>query len=184
MRAPETVTARRTTQPPSILPTPLEKEKYMKPTKLIIENIGKLSGKQTITINKPLILFYGEIKQGKTTILNAVRWVCGGEFPADIISHGQKDASIELHFDGAMIARSFYKAKDGPTKARSVDFVRNGRPVSSPVAEIKRLLNPFLLDQDFLRNKTELERKQYFTELFEVDTAALDTELFSSQRDA
>jgi len=63
-------------------------------------------------------------------------------------------------------------------------FVKNGKPVPSPVAEIKRLLNPFLLDQDFLRNKTELERKQYFTELFAVDTTALDSELFNSQRDA
>lgn len=156
----------------------------MKPTKLTIKNIGKLAGSQTIEINKPLILFYGEIKQGKTTILNSVRWVCGGEFPADIISHGQKEAEIELHFDGGMIARSFYVAKDGSTKARPVTFVKAGRPVAQPVAEIKRLLNPFLIDQDFLRNKTELERKQYFTELFAVDTTALDAELFNSQRDA
>ena len=155
----------------------------MKPTKLIIKNIGKISD-TLIEINKPLILFYGEIKQGKTTILNCVRWVCGGEFPGDIISHGAKEGEIELHFDGGMIGRSFYRAKTGETKARAVVFVKNGKPVSSPVAEIKRLLNPFLLDQDFLRNKTELERKQYFTELFAVDTTELDTELFNSQRDA
>lgn len=155
----------------------------MKPTKLIIKNIGKIAD-ESIDINQPLILFYGEIKQGKTTILNCVRWICGGEFPDDIISHGAKDGLIELHFDGGMISRSFYRAKDLTTKARPVVFVKNGKPVQSPVAEIKRLLNPFLLDQDFLRNKTELERKQYFTELFAVDTTALDTELFNSQRDA
>ena len=155
----------------------------MKPTKLIIKNIGKIAS-QTIPIDKPLILFYGEIKQGKTTILNSVRWVCGGEFPADIIRHSEKEGEIELHFDGGMIARSFYRAKDGSTKARAVQFVKAGRPVAAPVAEIKRLLNPFLLDQDFLRNKSELERKQYFGELFAVDTTALDTELFNCQRDA
>jgi len=155
----------------------------MKPTKLIIKNIGKIAD-TTIDINKPLILFYGEIKQGKTTILNCVRWVCGGEFPDDIISHGASEGSIELQFEAGMIQRSFYRAKTGETKARAVVFVKNGKPVNSPVAEIKRLLNPFLLDQDFLRNKTELERKQYFTELFAVDTTALDSELFSSQRDA
>ena len=155
----------------------------MKPTKLVIKNIGKIAD-ETILIDKPLILFYGEIKQGKTTILNCVRWVCGGEFPDDIIRHGEKEGEIELHFDGGMIGRSFYRAKTGETKARAVVFVKNGKPLSSPVAEIKRLLNPFLLDQDFLRNKTELERKQYFTELFAVDTTELDTELFNSQRDA
>ncbi len=160
----------------------------MKPTKLIIENIGMIAGKTIIEINKPLILFYGEIKQGKTTILNCVRWVCGGEFPGDIISHGAQEGSIELHFDGGMIARSFYRAKkgadEGETKARPVVFVKGGKPVPSPVSEIKRLLNPFLLDQDFLRNKSELERKQYFADLFAVDTTVLDTELFNNQRDA
>jgi hypothetical protein len=155
----------------------------IKPTKLVIKNIGKIAD-STIAIDKPLILFYGEIRQGKSTILNCVRWVCGGEFPDDIIHHGAKEGSIELHFEGGMIGRSFYKSKDGETKARAVVFVRDGRPVSSPVSEIKRMLNPFLLDQDFLRNKTELERKRYFVELFEVDTTALDRELFDSERAA
>jgi len=154
----------------------------IKPTKLIIKNIGKIAD-STIPIDKPLLLFYGEIKQGKSTILNCVRWVCGGEFPSDIIRHGAEDGAIELHFDGGMIGRSFYRAKDKTTKARPVVFVRQGKPVPSPVAELKRLMNPFLLDQDFLRNKTELERKQYFSEMFAVDTAALDTELFNSQRE-
>ena len=156
----------------------------IKPTELIIKNIGKIAGEQKIEINKPLILFYGEIRQGKSTILNCVRWVCGGKFPQDIITHGAKEGSITLNIDGGMLGRSFYKSKDGETLARPVVFVRSGKPVSSPVTEIKRFLNPFLLDQDFLRNKTELERKQYFSELFAVDTTELDTELFNSQREA
>lgn len=155
----------------------------MKINKLVINNIGLIKNEE-IAIEKPLILFFGQVRQGKSTILNSVRWVCGGEFPSDIIRHGEKEASIELHFDGGMIGRSFYRAKDETTKARPVTFVKNGKPVPSPVSEIKRLLNPFLLDQDFLRNKTELERKQYFADLFAVDTTELDTEFFNSQRDA
>ena len=155
----------------------------IRPTKLIIRNIGKIA-ESIIEINKPLLLFYGEIRQGKSTILNCVRWVCGGEFPQDIIKHNEREGSIELHIEGGMIGRSFYRAKDESTKARPVVFVRNGKPVSSPVSEIKRFLNPFLLDQDFLRNKTELERKQYFIELFAVNTSELDAELFNSQREA
>src|ERR1017187_3555448 len=120
----------------------------IKPTGMAIRCIGKIT-ESDIEINKPLILFYGEIRQGKSTILNCVRWVCGGEFPQDIIQHGAKEGSIELHFDGGMIGRSFYRNKEGVTKARAVSFIRNGKPVASPVNEIKRLLNPFLLDQDF-----------------------------------
>lgn len=155
----------------------------MKVTKLSIKNIGIIAD-TVITLDKPLILFYGEIKQGKSTILKAVRWLCGGEFPQDIIRHGADEASAELEFEGGLIGRSWYRAKDGSTKARPVVFVRGGKPVASPVSEIKRFLNPFLLDQDFLRNKNELERRRYFTELFAVDTTALDSELFDKEREA
>lgn len=155
----------------------------MKVTALKIRNVGKIAD-TSITLDKPLILFYGEIRQGKSTILNAVRWVCGGEFPDDIIKHGEKEAHVELEFEGGGISRSWYRAKDGTTKARPVMFVRNGKPVSSPVTEIKRLLNPFLLDQDFLRNKSELERKQYFLDLFDIKTSEEDSEIFRLQREA
>lgn len=156
----------------------------MKVTKLTIHNIGLIAD-TAIELNKPLLLFYGEIRQGKTTILNAVRWCFGGAFPSDIIRHGEKEAFVQLDFDGGCIRREWYvSAKDKTTKAREVQFVRQGKPVASPVGEIKRFLNPFLLDQDFFRNKTELERKQYFTELFAVDTTALDTEQFKTDREA
>lgn len=160
----------------------------MKITSLTIKNVGMIADTK-IDVNQPLLVFYGEIRQGKTTILNAVRWVCGGSFPADIIRHGEAEASIELGFDGGCVSRSWYRSKateskPSEVKARAVQFVRAGKPVSSPAAELKRMMNPFLLDQDFLRNKTELERKQYFAETFAVDTTALDTEFFTVQRKA
>ncbi len=155
----------------------------MKISALIIHNIGLVADSR-IEFNKPLIVLYGEIRNGKTTHLNAVRWVCGGKFPDDILRHGEKEGHIELEFDGGSIRREFYRAKDETTKARAVQFIRSGKPVKDAVLELKRMLNPFLMDQDFLRAKSELERKQYFTELFAVDTTALDTELFNAQRDA
>lgn len=157
----------------------------MRVLKLKIINVGKIAETE-ISFDKPLLLFYGEIKQGKTTLLNCVRWVCGGSFPQDIIQHGKEEASVELHFSDppGMISRSWYRGKGNVTKARDVEFIKNGRPQKSPVAEIKRMLNPFLIDQDFLRNKSELERRQYFTELFSVDTAELDDELYRNQKEA
>lgn len=153
----------------------------MKVTSLKISNIGLIESEE-LKLDKPLILFYGEIRQGKTTILNAVRWVCGGPFPGDIIRHGQKEGFIELGFDGGCIRREWYVSKKSPfeTKAREVAFVKNGKPVSNPVAEIKRLLNPFLLNQDYLRNMTDLERNKYFVQMFSVDTVALDKEAYNA----
>lgn len=147
----------------------------MKATRLTIKNIGKIAN-EVIEINKPLILFYGEIMSGKTTLLNACKWVLGGSFPTDIIRHGQEEASIVFDFDTGSITREFYVAKDGSTKAREIVFVRDGKPVKKPVQEIAKFLNPFLLDQDFLRNKTELERRKFFVEFLDVDTDELDSE--------
>lgn len=155
----------------------------MKITKLSIKNIGLIS-EEVIEINKPMILFYGEVRQGKSTILNAVRWVCGGQFPQDIIRHGEKEASILLEFDGGMIGRSFYINAKGETIARAVTFVRDGKPIASPINEIKRLLNPFMLDQDHLVKMSELERKRYFTELFAVDTTDLDKQIWNKSNEA
>ena len=155
----------------------------IKPTKLIIKNIGMIAD-TTIEFTQPLLLLYGQIRQGKTTVLNSVRWVFGGKFPADIIRHGAKEGMIELHFEGdykGVLHREFYRSKAGAVEARDLVLTKNGVPVRKPVREIEAFLNPFLINQDFLRNKTELERKKYFIELFGVDTSALDEELATSE---
>lgn len=150
-----------------------------------IKNIG-IIGDAKIKIDKPLIIFYGECRQGKSTILQAVRWVMGGAFPADIIKHGEKEAFIELEFEGGSIRREFYRAKKAPhdTKARDIDFIRNGKPVDSPASELRKLLNPFQLDQDHLKNMGETERKRFLVDLFAVDTTTLDTELYNNEKEA
>jgi DNA repair ATPase RecN len=155
----------------------------MKVKRLEIKNIGLIAD-TAIELNKPLMLFYGEIMQGKTTILNAVRWCFGGSFPDDIIRHGQKTASVLLTFDGGSITREWHKAKDGTVSSSPISFIRDGKPVKRPVDEIKRMLNPFLLDQDFLRKMTELERSRYFVELFGVDTSELDKQISASESEA
>ncbi len=155
----------------------------MNVSKLTIKNIGAIAD-MALDLNKPLLIFYGEIMQGKSTILNAVRWVCGGKFPSDIIRHGEKEASIMLEFDGGMIARSWYVNAKGETVDRPVTFVRDGKPVSAPIAEIKRMLNPFMLDQDHLVKMPELDRKRFFTELFAVDTTDLDKQIWNKSNEA
>ena len=157
----------------------------LRPSRLIIHNIGIIPDAD-IQIGKPLLIFYGELMQGKSTILKAVGWVCGGEFPSDILRHGCKDAHIELQFgQHTHIRREFYLARDGKTvKTRAIEFIRDGRPVDKPAAAIEALLNPFTLDQDFLVRKNEKDRNRYFVELFGVDTTAIDGELTTLESEA
>ena len=147
----------------------------MKARRVVIKNIGMIAD-TIIDFNKPLILFFGEIRQGKTTLLNAIKLCFGGSYPADIIRHGEREASVTLEVDNGMIRREWYIKKDGSTTARSITYIRDGEPVKNPTDEIKQLLNPFLMDQEFFSNKSELNRNRYFTEMFEIDTIDLDTE--------
>ena len=156
----------------------------MKIQKLVINNIG-IIGNETIEFNKPLNLFYGDVRQGKTTILNAIKLCFGGGFPDDIIKHGEKKASVELHFDGAHIERKFRKDKHGVTKAEKIEFVNSeGEIENKPVDAIQKFLNPFLLNQDHLVDMNEPSRKRYFIDLFGVDTVAIDSELKALENDS
>jgi DNA repair exonuclease SbcCD ATPase subunit len=155
----------------------VEVRKQMNVTKLTVNNIGCV-GKVEIVFDFALNLFYGEVMSGKTTLLNAVRWSFGGAFPDDIIQHGKREAFVQLEGTEEnkpwVIRREWYVGKDGTTKARSISFTRNGVPSRKPVDEIARFLNPFLLNQDHLRDMTELQRGRYLAELFGVDTAEED----------
>jgi len=156
----------------------------MKIEKLVIKNIG-IIGDQEIVFNKPLNIFYGEVRQGKTTILNAIKWCFGGKFPDDIIKHGESRASIELHFDKTFVIRKFRKDKHGVTKAEKIEFVdESGELADKPSSAIEKFLNPFLLDQNHLVDMNEPSRKRFFVDLFGVDTSEIDKGLNILEKEA
>lgn len=148
----------------------------MKIKSLEIKNIGIIVH-EVIEFNKPLNLFYGEILAGKTTILNAVKLLFGGSFSNDLIRHGEKEAEIILKFDNGSIKRTFYIAKDGEIKDRAIEFIDDGEIVKKPTDAIKKLLNPFLLDQNFLINKSINDMRKYFIDLLDIDTLEIDTDI-------
>jgi DNA repair exonuclease SbcCD ATPase subunit len=159
----------------------------MKPIRLQITNIGAIAALD-LPINKPLLLFYGDVRQGKTTILNAIRWCWGGAFPRDIIKQGAEAGSIQMDLDdkgvAVVIRREFYVGKDGVTKARDLVLTRNGVPQQRPTNHIALLLNPFLLNQNHLANMNERERGQYFVELFAIDTKKEDEQIAKAADEA
>lgn len=159
----------------------------MKVLSLTIKNVGLIAD-TTIKFDKPLILFFGAIQNGKTTILNAVRWCFGGAVPSALIRHGAREASVCLEFEEdagkGSITREWYINKEQQLATRGVTFIRAGKVVPKPVDAIKMLLNPFLLNQNHLQEMGEVERKRFFTELFHVDTKELDGELLTAAREA
>ena len=155
----------------------------MKVKKLVIENIGIIE-KEEIVFNKPLNLFYGDIKQGKTTILNAVKLCFGGGFSSDLIRHGEEEAKVLLIFENSSISRTFYIDRNGSVATRPLTYVKDGVPVDRPVDAIKELINPFLLDQNFLAKMNLPDRQRYFIDLLGIDTVEIDKEITADENKA
>jgi DNA repair ATPase RecN len=153
----------------------------MKIKSIKIHNIGLISD-ESIEFNKPLMLFYGEIRQGKTTILNAVRWAFGGSFPSDIIKHGEQEGFIEIILDNGSISRSFYRNKEGITVSRPQDIVLNGKICG--VKDLKQFLNPFLLNQNHLTDMNDIDRTKFVIDLFNVNTADIDSQIIGKEKEA
>jgi DNA repair ATPase RecN len=146
----------------------------MKVKKIKIQNF-KLISNAEIEFNKPLICLYGDVEQGKTSFLNAIKLLFQKGFPNDLIKHGQKEAVIELHLENGLISRSFYFNKENEITARPLKAILNNKEMK--ITELQNLFNPFQLNQDYLKEMTSLERKKFFVELFNVDTAEIDKKI-------
>lgn len=146
----------------------------MKVTSLQIINI-RLITDATIQFNKPLILLYGDVEQGKTTFLDAIKILFKKGFPNDLIQHEKDEAEITLTLENGIISRSFYTAENGAIKGRPLRAIVNNRSLS--ISELQTMFNPFQLNQDFLKDMNAPERKRFFVDLFGIDTKTIDDEI-------
>ena len=88
----------------------------MKVKRLTVENVGIVK-KEVLDLNRPLNLFFGDIRQGKTTLaISSIKLLFGGKFDNDIIRHGEKKAFVELEFDNGSISRTFRLNKNNEVK--------------------------------------------------------------------
>jgi predicted ATP-dependent endonuclease of OLD family len=146
----------------------------MKVKSLKIENVRKITN-STLEFNKPLIILYGETEQGKSTFLDAIKILFAAGFPNDLIQHGKDEANIELKLENGIISRSFYRNKEGEISGRPLHAIVDNQTLS--VSAIKKMFNPFQLNQDFLKEMTSTERKRFFVELFGIDTIDIDNQI-------
>ena len=153
----------------------------MKIKELKIKNLRKISD-ATLEFNKPLICLYGEVEQGKTTFLDAIKILFSSGFPNDLIQHGKKDAEIILTLENGVISRSFYIDKNGETKGRALNAIVENKKLKA--SDLKKMFNPFQLNQDFLKEMTNLERKKFFIDLFNVDTSDIDVNILQKEQEA
>lgn len=150
-----------------------EDEERIKLKSIEIHNIG-IIGHFKEEINKPLTIFFGKPEQGKSTIIETLPLACGGTYSKDILKHGASEGFTHWIFNNASVKREFYLGKDGTIKDKPIKCVINGE--ISCVTELKKLLNPFLLDPNFYSNKSVLEKNRFFLKMFKVDLSMLNKE--------
>lgn len=146
----------------------------MKPTKFRAKNIGILEDVE-FYFDKPLILFYGDIMQGKTTILDSIRFLAGGKavsIPKNLIREGQNEAFIEILLENGRIKREFYRATDGSVKARALEASVNN--VALNQTDVTSFFNPFLLDQNCFSDLNPIDKAKFLLKTFDVDTSLQD----------
>lgn len=154
----------------------------MKIKSLKIVNCGLVKD-QTIPFDKPLIIFYGEVMNGKTTILNCVKIAFGMKPPADFISHGESEALIELELESGKITRRLKRRSDG-SYIDNHSIVMNNEVVGK--TGLKNFINPFQLNQNHFIEMNFEEKKKYLVDLFGIDTSSIDYEinsLFNKNKD-
>jgi len=145
--------------------------------KLEVKNLGIIED-VVVNIDKPLVIFYGDCLQGKTTLLNAIRLLFGGAFPDDLLRHGEEEGYAQLSTDTFSLRREWYRGKkDSIVKARALIFIRNGEIVKEPFDEIRKLINPFMLNQNYLIDMNEPDRNKFLLDLMGADTTDIDTRI-------
>jgi hypothetical protein len=146
---------------------------------MTIENIGCIELIE-YDLKKSLLVFYGEVKQGKTTAtLTAFNLIRGGAFPPDILRHGTKSGQVRLDIEGGSITRRFWvDPKDGVTKAE-LTLLMNNDPVHvpRPVEYLRKIFgNPFNENPELFRTWGPTDRQKFFVESLGIDTGELDAE--------
>ena len=149
---------------------------------IILTNVGIVRN-ATIRLDKVLTFIFGDIKQGKTTILNAVRWALGGPVPDDLITHGEDHASIRLELDKGYIQRNFV-LKDNKTVARPIEFMYNGEKIKRPAEQIRMVMDPFIMNEEKLSSISDKELSSMLINILNVDTSDIDTAIAQAEETA
>lgn len=147
----------------------------MKVEKLIISNVGIIGEMELDFRERLLMILYGERRQGKTTVLNCIKWLAGGQIPKELIKEGQEEAFIEMHVENGIIRREFYVNKAGEFSNRPIQASINNRKLSQK--DVTLLFNPFQLDQNFFISKNHADRKSFLLEIFGANTSVQDLKI-------
>lgn len=155
----------------------------MKVESVEIVGIGLIENEK-IEFNKPLIVVYGEVMQGKTTVLEAIKVGFGAKVPDNFVSDNANIGSIIIALENGSIERTLkkrFKDVEGGGKVfdgtyiDTMKIVIDGKILGKK--ELSKYVNPFQLNQNYFIDMSTDERAKFFIKMFGVDTAEIDEQI-------
>jgi len=146
----------------------------MQVSKLIIKNFRLITDAE-IELDKPLIVLYGDVLQGKTSFLDAVKLLFKKGAYKDLIQHGKTRAMIKIEFEGGWVKREWYIDKYEQTASKGIEAFNHMQKLNQ--AQAATLFNPFQADAKFFYNSKPPERTAYLVQLLGIDVEHLNFEI-------
>ena len=147
--------------------------KQLRIVKLSGENFKRLNAVE-LSPEDGLTVIGGENMQGKSSVLDLVKWLLGGkkQLPADPVRHGADMASGTLDLGDIIISRSV--TTDG--KERVSIKSKDGKAFARPESMLQALVSPLSFDALEFERDTQLGRLESLRMLLGLDFAEHDRE--------
>ena len=153
-------------------------------TRLVIQNLGIIEDID-VSIDKPLFFFFGDVRQGKSTILYAVQFLSGGGLRDGILRDGQMEGLVRLETTRGSIERTLLRGRDGKVRARPITYVIDGVAQKGNVVKaVAELFSPFQLNQRFFTDMTAVGKLAFLLDLLDVDTTEIDAGILRAEKRA
>lgn len=153
-------------------------------SKLHIENVKRILN---VTIepdqNSPLVVVGGMNGNGKSSVLDSISYLFGGEklIPSQPIRRGAKSASIEAELtpdnNGVVLVLRRKFTQSGSTLEVSQKSVQGVAKLQSPQAVLNSLYSRVAFDPEAFRGQKPTERMEILKRLAGLDTSQIDAEI-------
>lgn len=179
-------------------------ERSLRVLKLVAENVKRLSVVEIIPGDNPLVLIGGKNGAGKTSVIDSIAYVLGGErlVPSEPIRAGESEAKITADLDEFIVIRKFSRRREmlcgpipddvphvhdsscpskwGETTSTLSITNREGAKYPSPQAMLDKLLGKLSFDPLAFSRESSKKQNEILRQLTKLDFSMLDSQRTSA----
>lgn len=137
------------------------------------KNFKKLR-KFKVDLTKNINIFWGDINQGKSSVLQVLETLLTRGNKDGIISNGATNCYLKLTFDNGYIERFFYKIGN-KTVPRKLKINFDGKDYT--IKDLSENVSELALNENYFKNLNSPEKNRFLLDVLEVDTSDIDKKI-------